>query len=191
MFEETNQTEVAEAETTALQEEGLLPFDLFERQEEDEGAARLTVKYNGEEKQITLDEARTLAQKGMNYDHIYAEHRDAHRALDTIAAREGINRAQLMERLSGVDLHTLRWGGLLKAYPDLEVKDIPDEVFHAVRDGKSPTEAYQEYLICDLSRKLSQKESLRESSRKTIGSLKGAGEEVMDEFLQGFYGKKY
>lgn len=40
----------------------------------DEGtAATIRVKFNGEEKDISLDEARTLAQKGMNYDHIVEE----------------------------------------------------------------------------------------------------------------------
>lgn len=35
--------------------------------------ASIRVKFNGEEKDISLDEARTLAQKGMNYDHIVEE----------------------------------------------------------------------------------------------------------------------
>ncbi len=35
--------------------------------------ASIRVKFNGEEKDITLSEARTLAQKGMNYDHIVEE----------------------------------------------------------------------------------------------------------------------
>lgn len=42
--------------------------------ETDEGGeASIRVKFNGEEKDISLDEARTLAQKGMNYDHIVEE----------------------------------------------------------------------------------------------------------------------
>lgn len=35
--------------------------------------ASIRVKFNGEEKDISLSEARTLAQKGMNYDHIVEE----------------------------------------------------------------------------------------------------------------------
>lgn len=35
--------------------------------------AKLKLKYNGEEKEITTEEAITLAQKGMNYDHIKSE----------------------------------------------------------------------------------------------------------------------
>lgn len=45
-------------------------------QTEDSGKgteASIRVKFNGEEKDISLDEARTLAQKGMNYDHIVEE----------------------------------------------------------------------------------------------------------------------
>lgn len=47
----------------------------------------LRVKYNGEEKDISLDEARTLAQKGMNYDHVVSE-RDRNRsAFDFLSSR--------------------------------------------------------------------------------------------------------
>lgn len=34
---------------------------------------KLKIKYNGEEKEISQEEAVTLAQKGMNYDHLKAE----------------------------------------------------------------------------------------------------------------------
>lgn len=47
-----------------------------ENQTEEDGKgaeASIRVKFNGEEKDISLDEARTLAQKGMNYDHIVEE----------------------------------------------------------------------------------------------------------------------
>lgn len=61
----------------------------------------LRVRYNGEEKDISLDEARTLAQKGMNYDHVAAE-RDRNRvAFDFLKERaksEGITVEQLIEK---------------------------------------------------------------------------------------------
>lgn len=64
----------------------------------------LRIKYNGEERDLSLDEARTLAQKGMNYDHVVQE-RDRNRsAFDFLMERakgEGITVEQLIEREKG------------------------------------------------------------------------------------------
>ncbi|MBQ7054129.1 MAG: hypothetical protein IJN97_02815 [Oscillospiraceae bacterium] len=68
------------------------------------GNATIRVKYNGEEKDISLDEARTLAQKGLNYDHVVQE-RDRNRsAFDFLLERakgEGITVEELIEREKG------------------------------------------------------------------------------------------
>lgn len=90
--EETNKTE-SKGEETAKGEN---------HAEAGEGASStIRVKFNGEEKDISLDEARTLAQKGMNYDHVASE-RDRNRsAFDFLAEKaksEGITVEQLMER---------------------------------------------------------------------------------------------
>ncbi len=65
-----------------------------------EGSA-LRVKYNGEERDLSLEEARTLAQKGLNYDHVAAE-RDRNRmAFDFLRERaksEGMTVEQLIEK---------------------------------------------------------------------------------------------
>ncbi len=67
-------------------------------------AATIRVKYNGEERDISLDEARTLAQKGLNYDHV-VEERDRNRsAFDFLMERakaDGITVEQLIERERG------------------------------------------------------------------------------------------
>ncbi len=67
-----------------------------------EGAnSTIRVKFNGEEKDISLDEARTLAQKGMNYDHVVSErdkNRDAFNFLLEKAKGQGITVEQLMEK---------------------------------------------------------------------------------------------
>ncbi len=105
MFDETNKTEEQEIE---------LPEKLFESDDISEGetfdgnhtveeeAETLTIKYNGEEKRITLDEARILAQKGMNYDHVVAERDTKYKReldfLDRVAEREGLTRTEYMER---------------------------------------------------------------------------------------------
>ena len=61
----------------------------------------LRVKYNGEERDLSFDEARTLAQKGMNYDHV-VEERDRNRnAFDFLSERakgEGITVEELIAK---------------------------------------------------------------------------------------------
>lgn len=70
-----------------------------------EGEATLTVKYNGEERRITLQEAAVLAQKGLNYDKV-AE-RAARlsedpglKVLDSYAKRNGMTREQYVSFLA-------------------------------------------------------------------------------------------
>lgn len=64
----------------------------------------LRVKYNGEERDISLDEAKTLAQKGLNYDHVVTERDRNRNAFDFLMERakvEGITVEQLIERERG------------------------------------------------------------------------------------------
>ena len=101
MFDETNKTE---------EQELALPDNLFDNEasEEDSASNRDTeekdtirIKYNGEERDITLDEARVLAQKGMNYDHVVAERDTKYRRelefLDKVAGEKGMTRAEYMK----------------------------------------------------------------------------------------------
>ncbi len=100
MFDETNITEEQELE---------LPEKLFESDEDqneesfnenhiEEAGNTLKIKYNGQERDITLDEARILAQKGMNYDHVVAERDTKYKReldfLDRVAGEQGLSRAQ-------------------------------------------------------------------------------------------------
>ena len=65
---------------------------------------KYTVKYNGEEKKLSLSELITNAQKGMNYDKVLTE-RDRLRnskelgTIDRLAKRNGMSRNQFMESL--------------------------------------------------------------------------------------------
>ncbi len=100
MFDETNMTQEQELE---------LPEKLFESDEDqndagfdenhiNEAEKTLTIKYNGQERNITLDEARVLAQKGMNYDHVVAERDTKYKReldfLDKVAGEKGLSRSQ-------------------------------------------------------------------------------------------------
>lgn len=61
----------------------------------------LRVKYNGKEREIPLEEATILAQKGMNYDHVATE-RDALRhsmsEMEELARHYGLKRDELLAR---------------------------------------------------------------------------------------------
>lgn len=67
--EEPEEEEVEEPEQEAEVEE---PEETVTEEPESDKPAQqgLRIKYNGEEKDLTYDEAIVLAQKGMNYDHV-------------------------------------------------------------------------------------------------------------------------
>lgn len=151
MFENTNQTEE------------MLPANLFDTGAEDalEGisetspeyaenggemsdsgkppqgmAETLRVKYNGEEKNLSMDDARVLAQKGMNYDKVLGERNHLAELIDGYAKAAGMTREQFISHLEqnleeyadGVDMENLR-----KTYPGAS-DDILREL--ASRDRK-------------------------------------------------------
>ncbi len=100
MFDETNRTE---------EQELTLPDNLFDdgatednsvSNQDAEKRETIRIKYNGEERDITLDEARVLAQKGMNYDHVVAERDTKYQRelefLDKVAGERGMTRAEYM-----------------------------------------------------------------------------------------------
>lgn len=74
---EAQQEETAERSAEESQEQDP------EQSEEKESPQTFRVKYNGEEKEITYEEAITLAQKGMNYDKV-KEERDKLRDSDEL-----------------------------------------------------------------------------------------------------------
>ncbi len=114
MFDETNR---AEEQELSLPENLFGDEELFETEEQDcdeseeiesdgettaealesdNSPQTLKIKYNGEEREISLDEARTLAQKGMNYDHVVQERDTRYKreldALDKIAREHDMSR---------------------------------------------------------------------------------------------------
>lgn len=111
MFDETNKTEEQELEFP----ENLFGDDEPETDETDDGgnhtadteekSETLRIKYNGEERDITLNEARVLAQKGMNYDHVLAERDTRYKReldfLDKVAAERGMTREQYIASNEG------------------------------------------------------------------------------------------
>lgn len=65
--------------------------------------AKIKVKYNHEEKEIPLEEAITLAQKGMNYDKVLNQleelkNDEALKIADKLASQYGVSRAELLKK---------------------------------------------------------------------------------------------
>lgn len=222
MFDETNKTEEQEIE---LPEKLFESDDISEEETFDgdhtvgEEAETLTIKYNGEEKHITLDEARILAQKGMNYDHVVAERDTKYKReldfLDRVAEREGLTRAQYMERENSLQAEnktenpnqtdgraraaaeirrisdslgvTGPWSGLFKKYPTLSRTEAYGTLSESVARGMTPIEAYQEKLIEEKDNLLRIARENGASARRSVGSLEGDGAHThRDEFLEGF-----
>ncbi len=150
MFEETNQTEemlsdelfTEEAEEMTEGAEGAPEGELEagvvapgEKPSQDV-IDFLRVKYNGEEKDLPLDEARVLAQKGMNYDKILGERDDMYRLIDQYAEASGVTREQFIQYLRSELLKYSDQSAidkLRKSYPGAS-DDILREL--AVRDKK-------------------------------------------------------
>ena len=211
MFDETNQADEREEFAEGFcGDDSVLESD--DAQNEGEaGEGTLKIKYNGEEREISLDEARTLAQKGMNYDHVVAE-RDTKfsrelAALDRIAEKNGMTRRQYVEQIendgteNGAPEFSVQeqiekiyesvgrkgpWTKLLDRYPDI-TEDDAEAVKADVKDGMTPLEAYQSHLIAENARIRKIEENNTAAKRRAVGSVLGDGAgEVRDAFLEGF-----
>lgn len=153
MFDQTNQTEQTQA----------MPEKLFDGEKTTpaaEESGTLTVKYNGEEKKISLEEAAVLAQKGMNYDHVVAERDSKYKreldVLERYASLSGMSRQEYVNRL--------------------EEEARSDEI----------RAAYQS-RIAYLTDKVSSLESRERAAAKSMGSGTSlAAQEPRDAFLEGF-----
>lgn len=132
-----------------------------EEVEEDKPAsATIRVKYNGEEKELTYDEAVTLAQKGMNYDHVanqLAERKnDPGRALiEQMAKDAGMDYAgyvkSLQESLDKKNISKLVAGGMDEEEAKRAVQDARElsqsrEELAELRQSKARRERYVSFM---------------------------------------------
>ena len=77
----------------------------------------------------------------------------------------------------------------IEAYPDVKAEDIPKEVFEKA-EGSSLKEAYSEWKIKELEKKLSIQEQNEKNAKSSVGSVTETGtvkqSKKIDPFLQGF-----
>lgn len=96
---ETVTDEGAQAETDVAEDTNEATEGGESAPKADDGG-KITIKYNGEEREITLDEARTLAQKGMNYDHVHEElerNREIASMIEGFAKKSGVSVAEYVK----------------------------------------------------------------------------------------------
>ena len=60
----------------------------------------MTIRYNKEDKALSRDEAITMAQKGMNYDHLQGKYDTLNNRLTQLAQMTGMNVEQYLEQLN-------------------------------------------------------------------------------------------
>jgi hypothetical protein len=124
----TEGTEPAAGDDKAAEETGAKTPEQTEA--EAPKSQTLRIKYNGEEKDITFEEATTLAQKGMNYDKLHAQLEAAKNnpeliTLDNLAKQYGTTRQQMMQEFTAQYERNVVAGELeavQKQYPNM-----PDE----------------------------------------------------------------
>lgn len=83
---------------------------------------RHTIRYNGEDKELTLDELKTLAQKGMNYDHVLQERDSARnnpvlRYVERIAKEAGLTSEELIAKMEQAQKQAIIDENLQKGIP--------------------------------------------------------------------------
>ena len=123
-----------------------------------------TLTYNKKEVKMPLSELIINAQKGLNYDKIKDR-------LDALS-------------VSKDDLST-EFLDFAKAHPEVEV--LPQEVKDGLNQGKSLTDAFNEYEIASLKEELSAYKQNLKNMGASAGSLSDAGGcGTQDSFLEEF-----
>lgn len=177
-------------------------------------SAFLEVKFNKETKKLSLDEAATLAQKGMKFDMIEGQFD----RLKALSKKEGLSVGEyltglektlreekisaLAEKCSGdrelaEKLYSLEeaQGGeneeLFAVFPELESEqDIPEEVKTAAQI--KGTGLLFEYLLYDRRLRVAaaeEEKARRLAQEASLGGLSSSSKDVSDaEFLKGVWG---
>lgn len=149
-----------------------------------ETSAFLEVKFNKETKKLTLEEAKTLAQKGMKLDQISEELE----ILQTLSKEKGVGLKEFVRGLGETPAKTDE----LKALGfDVSEEEVPDEVKTAAQNsGKGLA---FEYLMYEYRKNLAEKnEAARQEKARdqSLGSVSSGGRQntADAEFLRGVWG---
>lgn len=153
----------------ALQENGQ------EARQPEDKPFRLMVKFNHNELELDEENARVLAQKGLNYDKVKAQ-------LDSFTSVDAQTKGNFEEEADG----------FFEKYPEVRAADIPESVMLEYQRGVPLSVAFESYLnvqkINALSEELSALKAANEikaanegNSVSATGSISGFGAVNIDD----------
>ena len=136
--DDTNEDATAEETTEEVTEE---TTEEATEAKEEQDSPKVKVKYNGEEKEITLDEAVVLAQKGMNYDHVLGEKNAVYDILGDFAKASGMELKDYLNFLN----EQRKTIAVEKARTELtgKYKEAPPELLDELAQAKARELEYQ------------------------------------------------
>lgn len=91
--------------------------------------AFLNIKFNGEEKGLTEDEARTLAQKGMNYDRFYEP-------IERLARLNNMSVGDYVNQLNETQTHYEVFKEMDSLKEDPKYADLPEDVLEEIATSR-------------------------------------------------------
>ena len=195
------------AETQAEEKQTKTPQTIEEKE------LLIPIKFNKEVKNINLEEARTLAQKGMKYDIIYKdyetlrelasdENKSVAEFLETLKnAKLESRRNELLEKCGGdVDLteHFLMlekavkketendFNELKEYFPAIkEIGQLPDEVVESSRlKGSSLLDEYLRYRLREKRKQIRAEAEIQKADKKSMGSLQNKNGGISPEAME-------
>lgn len=142
--------------------------------EDSHANAVYTVKYDGKEVQMPIDELLVTAQKGMNYDRV-------------VSQRDRLRNEVASLRPVADSVHD-GFVELFTRYPDLN--SVPDGIIEQVAAGATPLEAYRDHLSKELALEIEALKTRERNSAGSPGSMRDdAPVTVGDDFVTGLFGR--
>ncbi len=149
---------------------------------------KVTVKFNKETRDLSYDEAVTLAQKGMKYESIEEEYS----RLKSIAKAKGKGIKEYIDSLEGTNDGDLGLEELRENFPEIKTaEDIPEAVLAAVQErGGNLLDAYLRYRLSEERQAKEVRIKQRQNQNISVGSQRSSNNslnEINDEFIKGLW----
>lgn len=182
---ETAEPETTEAETETTEE----AVDTADSTEPDVNSF-LQVKFNGEERMLSEEEARTLAQKGMNYDRFYEP-------LDKLARMNDMSVGDYINQLNSAQMRFEVTKMMDSLKEDSRYEGVSDEVLEEIATAKvNDTLSLKERSYEEQMKE--QADAQQEQARREIDKFleeypefKDKGPEVLDQKVFDYVKKGY
>ena len=188
-----DETALPQAETTANQPDaGEAAPPITEAADKADEAPFLTVRYNKQDRPLTREAAVEYAQKGLNYDKLnerlaettkkLSEYRELEALAKGYAQRRGLPDTEAVAALKASleeDAQAVITGQLkafMRAYPDVNPRELPPAVMDSWKRGVPLTEAYLSYKAAELEKRLKSYEANARNAAMSMGSATGSGD---------------